>query len=183
MTRHMLAVAVAAIAAVAMVVPATAQDTIKQEQKSNWEALSAQDGVLLRKEFIRVGTFKKCNIEAAMLTDLSSSRDIKGIRFSYEVTKQYTTGTKVAFLDVDELDALLRSIALIIEEILPSAPENYVEVAFTSRGGFAAGCYYTSGKWTGFMKLERFDGDSFIWFDSSTYGELLAILQQVKTKL
>jgi len=159
------------------------QDLNKKQSQSEIEGFTSQDGILLQKEFIDVGEFKKCKINIAIFTDLLANISKKGIRFEYEVKGKYSNDTKIAFLDVDEIDALIKSITIIKENVLPQIKNNYTEIQYTSRGGFIAGCYWSDKSWTGFMKIEKYDKDSYMWFKSTEFDQLLTVLNNAKLKL
>lgn len=165
-------------------VPALAQENLGAAQTSDVEAFSSRDGVLLERQFIDVGKFKKCEIQVVVFTDLLTQQGRKGVRFSMEVASSYTVDTKIALLDPEEVDALIQSLKIIIEEVMPTTRVNYTEIAYTSRDGFQAGCYWSKKKaWEGFMRLERFDRDSNLWFNADEFASLLSILEEAKLQL
>lgn len=161
------------------------QTTIKtkEQEKSNAEIFSERSGSLVQREFIDVGSLKKCEIQVAKFTDLISGQKSSAIRFEYDYKGSYSSDTKVAMLDEDEIDGLMKSIRIIQEKILPTIAENYTEVNFRSRSGFTAGCFSKKDSWTTFMKLERFDSNSYVFMDKDDLSQLLSLLQQAKGKM
>lgn len=153
------------------------------KEQSKLEQFSSKSGTLVEKKFIGVGQLKTVKVEVLVLTDLISKIKVAGVRFSKETATRYTSDTKTAFLDADEIDALVFSIEIMKTKIIPSSPDSYTEVVFTSRSGFSAGCYFDSGKWTVFMKLERFDKDSYQYLQSEDIDSFASLLLQAKTKL
>jgi len=159
------------------------QEAEKEKSKSEVAAFSAQDGVLLQKEFIDVGIFNKCKVQTVIFTDLLAGSKRTGLRLEYEVKGSYRTDTKIVMLDPEEVDALIESMKIIENQILPSRKTSYTEVAYTSRDGFQAGCFWSDGKWSAFLKLKRFDNDSYVWFKATEIPALLALLEEVRVEL
>ena len=155
----------------------------KEQEVSNAEKFSERAGSLVQKEFIEIGTLKKCDIQVAMFTDLISGQKSSAVRFEYDYKSSYSSDTKVAMLDQDEIDGLMKSIKIIQDKILPTSATNYTEVNFRSRSGFAAGCFSKKNTWTTYMKLEKFDSNSYVFMDKDDLTQLLSLLQQAKTKL
>lgn len=155
----------------------------KEKELSKAEQFSAKAGTLIQKKFIDVGTIKKSNIKVVHYTDLISSETISSVRFEYDVASKYSTDTKIASLDADEIDGLIKSIKMIQEKIFTSTPTNYTEVTYKSRGGFEAGCYWGKDNWKTYLKLEKFDGKSYVFLTVEDFPELLSLLEKSKTFL
>lgn len=158
------------------------QTQTKEKELSNAEQFSAKAGTLMQKEFIDIGTIKGAKIQAMLLKDLITNSKSAAIRFEYESGGRYTS-TKIAVLDADEVDALLKSIRMLQTTVLTQAMPNYTEVSFRSRGGFEAGCYFSDGKWSAYIKLEKYDKDSYVFLNSEDFGVLAGLLTDAKAKL
>jgi len=174
------------LAIIAMTTMAFAQQQAgktKEKEVSNAEKFSERAGSLIQKEFVDIASLKKCNIQVAKFTDLISGQNYSAVRFEYEYKSSISSDTKVALLDEDEIDGLIKSIKIIQEKILPTTATNYTEVNFMSRSGFIAGCFSRKEKWTTFMKLEKFDSNSYVFMDKEDLTTLLTLLQQAKAKL
>jgi len=155
----------------------------KSNEISNVEKFSLKSGVLIQKEFVDIGSVKGCKIQIANFTDLISGEKTNGVKFEYEASSSYTSDTKLALLDSDELDGLIKSITIIQEKILPNLPENYTEVSYKSRGGFEAGCYKSRKDWSAYLKLEKYDGKSYVFMNKEDLGQLMSLLRSAKEKL
>ena len=83
-----------------------AQTPAKEKEQSNAEAFSAKAGTLMQKEFVEIGTIKKAKVQVLYYTDLISNTKTNALKFEYDVVSSYSTDTKVAILDVDEIDVL-----------------------------------------------------------------------------
>ena len=155
----------------------------KVEEISNAEKFSDRSGTLIKKEFESVGNLNKCLIQIALYTDLISGQKSTAVRFEYEHQSSYSSDTKIALLDADEIDGLIKSLKIIQEKILPTSISNYTEVSFRSRSGFSAGCFSKKDSWSAYMKLERYDSDSYVWLDKDDLSKLLNLMEQAKLKL
>ncbi|WP_431244668.1 hypothetical protein ACQ9BO_10580 [Flavobacterium sp. P21] len=160
-----------------------AQTDLKEKEKSNAEKFSDKSGTVIQKEFIDVGDLKKCKIQIAKFTDLVSNQKTSAVRFEYSYVSSYSSDTKLALLDSDEIDGLIKSLKLVQEKILPTTATSYTEVSFRSRSGFEAGRYSKKNSWDFYMKLERYDGKSYVFLDKEDLPKLLSILEQAKASL
>ena len=164
-------------------VQAIAQTPAKDKEQSNAEIFSAKAGTLMQKEFIEIGTVKKAKVQVLYYTDLISNSKTNALKFEMDVVTSYSTDTKVAVLDVDEIDGLMKSIKLMQEKVMITVPTNYTEVYYRSRGGFEAGCFTSKGAWSCYLKLEKFDGKSYVWLEASDLTTLYGLLEQAKAKM
>lgn len=155
----------------------------KEQELSNADKFSAKAGTLIQKEFLDVGTVNKAKIKVIHYKDLISNETVSSVRFEYEVASSYSMDTKIASLDTDEIDGLIKSIKLMQEKVFVSTPTNYTEVTYKSRGGFEAGCYWSKGDWATYLKLEKFDSKSYVFLKKDDFPTLLSLLEKAKTML
>jgi hypothetical protein len=161
---------------------ATAQEA-KDKDLSNAERFSLKAGTLMTKEFIDIGKVKGAKVQVVYYTDLISKEVSKAVRFEYLYSSGYTSDTKIAVLDEDEMDGLIKSINLILDSVYKDTPLNYKEVSFKSRDGFEAGCFWKKTSWSSYIKLEKYDSDSYVFMNSDDFISLLTVLIQAKSKL
>jgi hypothetical protein len=156
-----------------------------EKQQSKAEIFSERSGTLVQKQFIDIGNLKGAKIQVALYIDLISNQKTAAVRFEKDHYSSYSksTDTKIALLDPDELDALIKSLSIIQDKVSKTSPADYTEVNFRSRSGFSAGCYYSKNKWSAYMKLEKFDGNSFVFFDIEDIQKFIDILLLCKPKL
>jgi hypothetical protein len=154
-----------------------------EKELSNAEQFSAKSGTLIQKVFIPVGTIKKCDLKVVEYTDLISSTKQKALKLSYDVVSSYSTDTKTAILDTDEIDGLMKSIKLMQEKVMLTVPSDYTEVSFKSRGGFEAGCFVSKGAWSSYLKLEIYDGKSYVWLEKDDLTTFYDLLSQANAKM
>jgi hypothetical protein len=158
-------------------------DTDPKEQKSKAELFSNKSGSLIQKQFMDVGFLGGCLIQIAQFTDLIGGETTKAVRFEYAYSGTYSSDTKIGMLDIDEVDALIKSLNIIKDKIIPTTPKAYTEIQYRSRGGFQAGCFYSKKEWSTFLKLERFDEKSYVFMKDGDIIQLLSILNDAKAKL
>lgn len=156
-----------------------------EKSQSKAEIFSEKSGSLIQKQFIEIDKIKSCNIQVAIFSDLLSNLKTSAVRFekTYKASYSSTSDTKIAMLDPDELDALIKSLNVLKEKIYPTSPTDYTEINFKSRSGFSAGCFFDKGKWSPYMKLEKHDSDSYVFFDLNDTQNLIDILAKAKLKL
>lgn len=160
-----------------------AQAASKEKEQSNAEIFSAKSGALMQKEFIDLDKVKSCEIQVIHFTDLISGSKESGLKFSMDVASSYSTDTKSAMLDSDEIEGLMKSIRLIQEKVLVTTPSTYTEVYYRSRSGFEAGCFTSKGSWSCYLKLEKYDSKSYVWINAEELTNLYTILEQAKLKM
>ena len=159
------------------------QNETKTKEVSNAEKFSDKSGTLIQKEFTDIGDLKKCKIQIAKFEDLISNLKTSAVRFEYSYVSSYSSDTKLALLDADEIDGLIKSLKLIQEKVIPVSATNYTEVSYRSRSGFEAGCFSKKESWNIYLKLERFDSNSYIFLDIDDLPKILTLLDTAKSKL
>lgn len=151
----------------------------KEQELSNAEKFSAKAGALIQKEFVEIGSVG-AKISVIYFTDLITNTKQSALKFEYESVGKYSSDTKSAVLDADEVDGLIKSIKIIQDKIFPSTATNYTEVSFKSRGGFEAGCFWSKGTWSTYLKLEKYDKDSYVFLGKDDFPTLLGLLEHAK---
>lgn len=155
----------------------------KEQETSNAEKFSKKVGSLMQRVYFEIGTVKGAKLTVVHYTDLMTQVKQSALRFEYESADKYSTDTKKAVLDADEIDGLIKSINIIMHNVLSVNPTEYTEVDFRTRGGFEAGCFWSKLKWSTYLKLEKYDGKSYVWLEPEDFSVLLKLLEQAKVKL
>ncbi|SMC35306.1 hypothetical protein [Cellulophaga tyrosinoxydans] len=156
----------------------------KSKELSNAEIFSSQAGTLIEKEFLDVGKINN-NTEIIILkiTNMISGDSIKSLRITTDIKGSYSTETKIAQLDSDEIDGLIKSLIIIKNKVLPINATNYTEISFKSRSGFEAGCYWSKNEWKIYLQIEKYDRKSLVLLKGSEFELFLELLNEVKTKM
>jgi len=154
------------------------QDVAK-DAKSKAQEFSSSSGKLIEKEWARLGAIKDMKVSAVRYRDLITANSVSAMRIEMDVKDKYTTDTKIAEVDKDEIDGLLKSLDIIKREVSTTKRERYTEIVFTSRTGFQAGCYYEDqkGVWSVFVKIERFDKDSYVFMTPEDLDGLILLVK------
>jgi hypothetical protein len=166
-----------------LIIATTSFAQTKEKELSNAERFSAKAGALIQKEFLEIGSVKDVKISVLYFTDLVTNNKQSALKFEYESVGKYSTSTKSAILDTDEVDGLIKSIKIIQDKIFPTTASNYTEVSFKSRGGFEAGCFWSKATWSTYLKLEKYDKDSYVFLSKKDFPVLLGLIEQAKIKL
>ena len=154
------------------------QSDTKKNELSNAERFSSKSGTLIEKKFGKIGTLKEVDIKVVRYKDLMTGEEIQALLLEHEVASSYSTDTKRASLDSDEIQGLIKSIKMMEEKVFNTSPAGYTEVTYKSRTGFEAGCFSKKGDWSTYLKLEKYDGKSYVFLKKDDFPELLAMLER-----
>lgn len=155
------------------------------QHQSRADLFSKRSGTLISTEFADIGIIGgRIKIMLARFQDLITNQEERAIRFEYDYYSEYADypDTKIGTLDKDELEGLLKSLKIIVNNIFLTSPANYMEVNFTSRSGLKAGCFYQN-KWSFYVKLSEYDSNSFVFLDKECANDLLKLLTNTQDKL
>jgi hypothetical protein len=159
----------------------------KEKLLTEAEQFSSQAGTLIERQFIEIGKVKGIEVKVLKYQDLNSGLGKSALRFEfqYRSTNAYTTDTKVASLDVDEIEGLIKSIKNLQASVFPTTRTVYTEITFRSRTGFEAGAYFSleKGRWSAYLQLERFDKNSLVFLTTDDFSALLDLIEQAKAKM
>lgn len=151
-----------------------------QNARSQAEIFWTTPGRLIEKQFLIIGEVKGMSVQVLKMKDLNSGITMSALRF--DRTSITGTPTRIAILDSDEIEGLLKSLITIVSSVYPSNRKTYTEVGFRSRTGFEAGVYYKN-RWHGFVKLDEYSDDSQLLLDAQDFSLLMALIQTAKGKL
>jgi len=155
------------------------KDPKEVSEKSKIETFSLKTGSLFKKEFWTLGTVKKVELKKLVITDISTNQTLNGLRLQTIVTKSYGGDTKISFLDVDEVESFRKSAKYLLA-LAPSDAGTYIEMEFTSRGGFRAGAFCEDNYWKYFIQLKRNDNDSYVFLSKSEFQTLYDLVMSFK---
>ena len=159
---------------------------VKEKQLSNAEIFSAKAGTLIEKQFINIGKVKAVDVKILKLKDLNDGSSFSALRLEYEaVSSSYSINTKIASLDTDEIDGLIKSIKNLQTNIFNTTRDVYTEVTFKSRTGFECGAFYdvSKAKWEAYIKLEKYDDKSLVFLTIEDITNFLSLVELSKTKM
>jgi len=157
----------------------------KEKQLSNAEIFSAKSGTLIEKQFIDIGKAKSVEVKVLKLKDLNDGTGFSALRLEYEVASSYSSDIKIASLDKDEIDGLIKSIKNLQTNVFTTIKDIYTEVTFKSKTGFECGAFFDVGKgvWKAYMQLEKYDSKSSVWLSIEELNEFLILVEQAQLKM
>jgi len=147
---------------------------------TNLEEFSSHSGTLIQREMTRIGDFAGLRVDVVKATDLIAKTSIYGARVSRSVPQGPTRDA--VFLDADEIDALMRAIEVLKASAFSTTPDNFTDLVYRTRGGFAIGAVYADRKWIGYLRLDRFDPRTSVTIEASDIESLHGLLAQVKER-
>jgi hypothetical protein len=153
--------------------------------QSNFEAFLGSAGSFSKKEIYPIGKVKGITVQVVKLININSEKDLSGLRLSGYKATTYSTDEKVAFLDIDEIEAYLKVLNYLQNKVLNTpSPELSVEYNYYSRGGFSSGAFNETKKkkWDLYLDMEKY-GSSIFYLDLEDLPSLIDLITQAKAKL
>jgi hypothetical protein len=154
-----------------------------EDAQSKAEEFAGKSGTLIQKEYIDIGSLKKCTIQLVHFNDLFSNTQHSAIKFEYEISTGSITDSKPSYVDIDEIDNFMKSIKIMQEKVISNKSKNYTEYYFHCRSGFESGCTNEDGNWKIYLILKKLDGERYVWITIADLALLYTYLEQVKAKL
>jgi hypothetical protein len=156
----------------------------KNKELSNAEIFSSQAGTLIEKEYLDIGNINNnTEIKILKITDMISGDSIKSLRITTAIKGSYSTETKIAQLDSDEIDGLIKSLIIIKSKVLQTNAKNYTEISFKSRSGFESGCYWSKNEWKTYLQIEKYNRKSLVLLKGSEFELFLELLNKSKAQM
>ena len=163
----------------------SAQEETKLESneirgKSKVEEYYSTTGILLEKQFHQIGNVKGVEVQMLQVIDLGAKTEMRALRFEMSISTQYSSDTKVAVIDKDEVEGLVRALELIQVSVIPTTRNAYTEVSYTSRSGFQVGCYFDAKKvqWKAFVQVDKYSSRSHVFMNNEDLGQLTEFIKQ-----
>lgn len=158
-----------------------------ENRKSKLELFSAQSGKLIEKRFDRLGNIptemNSLDLSVVTFTDVQTKEKVSGIQLEGKALSAAGNRAVTAFIDADEVDALLKSLRYLRATVFLTKADTYTEYLFLSRSGFMAGCFYSKEKWQPFVQPSRVEENSLVSLAPAGLDQLIAKVEQGKAKL
>jgi len=159
--------------------------TIDERRTTRAEQFGATAGVLIEKYFIDIGKVKGIKIQVMKLKDIHNRTSKAALYFFRDDEPLYKTG--YAFLDIDEVDGLIKSMNYIMTTVLTSTRNVDTQITFRSRTGFALSVSYftdrTKPEWHILFEVEESNYESWVDFNTEDFASMLKLLVKAKTKM
>lgn len=161
-----------------------AQD-VKNESKSKSIEFMAECGNLIKKEFYDLPGIKGITNQVLIITDVLSGKKIGCMRIETSYYNGRSSDSYVGTLDYEELDACIKSLTYIKDELLQTKPEVYTETEYKTLDNLKLGAYYSEekNKWMAFIYTKGYTSRSAEFIDSSNIVTFINIMNQAKAMI
>ncbi|MEE0904217.1 MAG: hypothetical protein U0L68_07140 [Prevotellamassilia sp.] len=157
----------------------------KETEKSQSKAVLFEEsiGSLIRKDFYNLPKVPGVENQVLILKDILTGEKMGCLRMK---PKQYSSNEPcVGTLDFEELDAAIKSLSYIKENILPTTPDVYSEIVFKSKDGVQLGTYFNekTKKWVVFIYTNSYTSRSAAYCDEKELSKMIEIMKTAKSKI
>ena len=155
-------------------------ESTETRSKSKAEEFYSSSGKLIEKQFHDLGTVKGLEVQMLQVIDLGERTEVRALRFEMTYSTQYTSQSKIAVIDKDEVAGLIQALKLIQEKVIPTTRNTYTEVSFTSRSGFLVGSFFDVKKlqWRAYVRVDQYSSNSTVYMSTEELAQLLALVEQ-----
>lgn len=150
-------------------------------EPTNLEEFSARSGIVIEREFTRIGEFANLRVDVVKVTDLMAKVTAQGVRISGATGPD--PSRDAAFVDADEIDMFIRAIRLMKTVAFSTTPDSFTDVAYRTRGGIAIGAFYANKRWNPYLRLDRYDPRTSVNIDQNEFESLRDLLTQAKERI
>lgn len=176
-----------AIAAIFMACATSFAQQKEEESASTTLQFMKTSGSFMVKEFYDLATIKGVACKVLIITDVVSNKKIGCMRLETTYRSSYNSSpdTYVGTLDADELDACIRSLSYLKDNILSKDAETYTEAQCTSRDKVEIGAYFNESKkkWTAYVQTKSYTTRSMEFFEADNLEALAAEMEKAKAMI
>jgi len=147
--------------------------------ETNLEQFTSRTGTVIQRELTRLGDVAGLRVDLVRASDLLEKSSMTGVRLSRFIP----TGSReenTVFIDADEVGPLMRAIDVMKGTAFASSPDNFTDLVYRTRGGFTLGALYANRRWTGFIRLDRFDPRTALYLEESDFETLKTLLAKAR---
>lgn len=156
----------------------------EEESASTTLQFMKSSGSFLVKEFYDLAVIKGVTCKVLIITDVVSNKRIGCMRLETEYPSSYGSSpdTYIGTLDADELDACIRSLKYLKDNILSKDAETYTEAQYTSRDKVEIGAFFneTRKKWSAYVQTKSYTPRSMAFFEAEHLDALAVEMQKAK---
>jgi hypothetical protein len=157
---------------------------VEKAPKSESKAVSfsSRNGSLITKTFYKLDKIGSIEFEVLLLKDEVVKDKIACLRVK---TSSYTTkDTYIGTLDYDELDACIKALNYIKDNLVTTTPTNYIESEYKSKDGVCFGTYFNdNGKWVIYVQPKSYSSYALKTITVDELGTLISRLKEASTKI
>jgi hypothetical protein len=162
-----------------------AQQEVKEKSLSKTVEFSEKNGVLLQKEFEDLGSIKGVTFKNAYIKDLLTGEKIVALKL--ESSYYIGSGSSVDYsgiLDFDELDACIKSLKYIKENLITTIPQLYTEIEYKTRDGIKIGTYLANKtQWKLFIQTASYSNKSIKFIELDQLDNIISVFEKSKQLL
>lgn len=173
------------VLALIMASPVLAQQK-KEEEASSSKTLEfmAKDGSLLVKEFYDLATIKGVKCQVLIIKDIVANKKIGCLRLETAYYSSYSSSpdTYIGTLDSDEIDACIKSLKYLKDNLLSQPADTYTEAGYKSRDKVEIGAFYSVEKqnWSAYVQTKSYTTRSMKFFDANNLDSLASEMEKAK---
>ena len=163
---------------------AFAQQKPEEQSSSKTLEFMSSNGAFLVKEFYDLTPVRDVDCKVLIITDMVSGKKIGCMRLQteYRSSSSYSSDTYIGTLDSDELDACIKSLTFLKDNLLNSSPETYTEAEYSSRDKINIGAYYSTERkqWKAYVQTKSYSSRSMKFFDAESLENLKQQMEKAK---
>lgn len=144
----------------------------KSNSKSEAVELMQKEGVLLKKDYYKLGDIGIITFQNLVLTNITTGYKSKAL----VIEREYGDNTYTGTLDEDELSGCIKSLTYMKQNILNSMPSNYSECIYRTKDGVEFAAYRSKNKWNLVIKTVSYTFESAASIYPDKIDELINIL-------
>lgn len=153
----------------------------QDESKSKSVEFMKGSGSLIKKEFYDLPKVKSVTCQVLIMTNVVSGKKMGCLRLETSYYNGRSSDSYIGTLDYEELDACVRSLNYIKEELLPSAPAVYTEAEYKTLDNLKIGAFYSKNKWTAYIYTKGYTSRSADFIDASNVEAFINVMTQAKS--
>lgn len=161
-----------------------AQDTKEESKRESFEFMGKY-GSFVQKEVYDLDSPKIKGIDIQVFIATNVISGIKSGCMSIET--HYFNGHSLdpytGILEYVELDACIKALTYIKDELLLTQPEVYTEIEYQTLNNLKFGAYYSKNKWTVFIYANESISNSAVFINPSNIATLIDIMNQAKAMI
>lgn len=154
----------------------------KGESSSKAVEFLKSNETLIIKEFYDLPKVESVECQVLIIKDVVSNRDMGCLRLETKYYSSYSKSTDsyIGTLDFEEMDACIKSLNYIKNDLLPSVPTTYTEVEYKTRDNLKLGAYYGENGWKAFIYTQGHTSRSAEFLNSTSIDSLISVLNEAK---
>lgn len=152
------------------------------EKKSDSKTIAFRDrsGSLMKEEIFNVGKFNRVNYDVMIYTDLIKNEKVGSLRVTTSDSRYLYYG----YLDSDEIDATLKTLSYIKDNVLSTVPSTDTKIEYNSRDKVRIGVSAeANGKWVVYIYAHSYDKDTRTTFSSNDLAKMIDAITQAQTMI